>query len=165
MSDEHENSAGKRRSGWLGKLMLFVIIVMAFPFLIVVFYRVMPPPISTLMILRSVQGQKIQYQWRSYDQLSKRLVQAVTISEDAGICKHPVRICNRVNRGKTCHHVRQRSAHNKALFLANNGNLNAWHQLLCEHSCGASHATHSNDHQMLSLLLLPVDHRCSSRGP
>ena len=88
LSDEHGNKTRKRRSRWLGRLMLCLIVVLSMPFIFVVIYRVMPPPTSTLMIMRTVEGQKVEYLWRNYDQLSKRLVRAVAISEDAGICRH-----------------------------------------------------------------------------
>lgn len=50
--------------------------------------RVVPPPMTFLMSSRAVAGSGLEYRWRSLDEISPRLVEAVIASEDAGFCSH-----------------------------------------------------------------------------
>lgn len=50
--------------------------------------RVVPPPMTFLMSSRAVSGSGLDYRWRSLDEISPGLVQAVIASEDAGFCGH-----------------------------------------------------------------------------
>lgn len=54
----------------------------------VAIHRVLPPPMTFLMVTRSLEGEGLSYRWRSLDQISPRLVEAVIASEDAGYCAH-----------------------------------------------------------------------------
>ncbi|WP_284222941.1 monofunctional biosynthetic peptidoglycan transglycosylase [Brevundimonas denitrificans] len=54
----------------------------------VVIQRFLPPPITFLMVSRAVGGEGLSYRWRSLDDISPRLVQAVIASEDATFCAH-----------------------------------------------------------------------------
>lgn len=50
--------------------------------------RVLPPPLTFLMVSRSLEGEGLSYRWRSLDDISPRLVEAVIASEDARFCEH-----------------------------------------------------------------------------
>ncbi len=78
---------GSARS-WLRRLGWAVAILAAVPFLLVVIYRVVPPPFSTLMLIRSVGGAQMDYRWTPIESISPELVKAVVAAEDAGICQH-----------------------------------------------------------------------------
>jgi len=54
----------------------------------VAIHRIVPPPMTFLMVSRSVEGEGLSYRWRSLDDISPRLVEAVIASEDAGFCGH-----------------------------------------------------------------------------
>ncbi|MEM1380154.1 MAG: monofunctional biosynthetic peptidoglycan transglycosylase [Pseudomonadota bacterium] len=56
--------------------------------LFVLLYRFAPVPGTTLMALRSLQGQEIQYDWRGLDQISPHLIDAVVAAEDMKFCRH-----------------------------------------------------------------------------
>jgi len=51
-------------------------------------HRLVPPPMTFLMVSRSVAGEGLSYRWRSLDDISPRLVEAVIASEDSGYCAH-----------------------------------------------------------------------------
>ena len=51
-------------------------------------YRIVPPPQTWLMTTRLLQGEGRDYRWRSLDDISPRLVEAVIASEDATFCAH-----------------------------------------------------------------------------
>ena len=77
------------RRGWLGRLLIgLLIFVLAFPPLWVGVYRFLPPPITPLMMLRSMQGRGLDYRWRPLSQISPALVQAAVAGEDARFCEH-----------------------------------------------------------------------------
>jgi monofunctional glycosyltransferase len=46
------------------------------------------PPVSTLMLMRWVTGERVVRDWRPIERISPNLVQAVVVSEDARICTH-----------------------------------------------------------------------------
>ena len=50
--------------------------------------RLLPPPVTFLMVARSFEGEDLSYRWRSLDDISPRLVEAVIASEDSGFCAH-----------------------------------------------------------------------------
>ncbi|HYC75926.1 monofunctional biosynthetic peptidoglycan transglycosylase [Brevundimonas sp.] len=54
----------------------------------VVVHRLVPPPITFLMVTRLFEGEGLSYRWRSLDDISPRLVEAVIASEDARFCEH-----------------------------------------------------------------------------
>ena len=53
-----------------------------------VLYRWVNPPISTLMIGRSLAGTEIERTWRPLERISPHLMRAVILSEDGGFCRH-----------------------------------------------------------------------------
>ena len=51
-------------------------------------YRFVRPPITPLMVIRSIQGQPITRQWADNDAISPEMFRAVIASEDAKFCRH-----------------------------------------------------------------------------
>ena len=77
---------------FLRKIRRFLFLVLA-GFLVlslgsVLLYRVVPPPVTPLMVIRLLEGEGIAKQWRSYDEISPHLIRAVMASEDSRFCKH-----------------------------------------------------------------------------
>ena len=79
------NVPGRRRRRPLLSLFLLLILLGAGS---VVIQRWVAPPATFLMISRAVEGEGLSYRWRSLDDISPRLVQAVIASEDATFCAH-----------------------------------------------------------------------------
>ena len=67
---------------WLTLLLIVV------PPVSVLVYKVVPPPITVLMIERLIEGRGMDYRWRSLDQMSPALPEAAVASEDARFCSH-----------------------------------------------------------------------------
>ncbi|MGV8928769.1 MAG: monofunctional biosynthetic peptidoglycan transglycosylase [Brevundimonas sp.] len=53
-----------------------------------VLQRFLPIPATFLMTTRAIEGEGWDYRWRSLDDISPRLVQAVIASEDSTFCAH-----------------------------------------------------------------------------
>ena len=83
----------ERRPGGFGRLarrlMLwaFLLVVVA-PVGMTLFYKVVPPPFTILMVQRLFEGKGWDYRWRSIDRMSPALVQAAIAAEDARFCEH-----------------------------------------------------------------------------
>ena len=69
-------------------LVLGLIFGLIGPVLVTAIYRVVPPPITYLMVTRAVEGKGFDRRWRSLDEISPRLVRAVIAAEDAKFCTH-----------------------------------------------------------------------------
>jgi monofunctional glycosyltransferase len=54
----------------------------------VLIYRVVPPPVTPLMLLRAAEGNGITKTWRPLSQISPHLIRAVMGGEDAKFCLH-----------------------------------------------------------------------------
>lgn len=81
------------RRGLFGRMMrtLFtLVVVFGFigPVLVTAVYRFVPPPITYLMIERTVEGRGFDRRWRPLERISPRLVRAVIAAEDAHFCDH-----------------------------------------------------------------------------
>jgi monofunctional biosynthetic peptidoglycan transglycosylase len=79
------NVPGRRRRRPL--LTLFLLLVLLGSGSVVLQRWIAPPP-TFLMISRAVGGEGLSYRWRSLDDISPRLVQAVIASEDSTFCAH-----------------------------------------------------------------------------
>jgi monofunctional biosynthetic peptidoglycan transglycosylase len=78
-----------RKSSLIGRIvLLLLIVVVVLPVGWVIVYRVIPPPITSLMVLRLIQGRGMDYRWRGLDDLSPTLAQAAIASEDSRFCLH-----------------------------------------------------------------------------
>lgn len=54
----------------------------------VLIHAVVPPPTTLLMVRQAVGGHGLDYRWRSLNDISPRLVEAVIASEDSRFCSH-----------------------------------------------------------------------------
>lgn len=68
----------------LGGLVLLV----GLPLALTLLFRVVPPPVTPLMLLRVIEGHGLDKDWRPLDQISPHLRRAVIASEDAKFCTH-----------------------------------------------------------------------------
>jgi monofunctional biosynthetic peptidoglycan transglycosylase len=89
--------AGKARSAGRGGgfwralrrlVVIFLLIVLIAPPAGVTIYRFVPPPITTLLIQRLIEGHGLDYRWRPLPEISPGLVEAVVASEDQRFCQH-----------------------------------------------------------------------------
>jgi monofunctional glycosyltransferase len=65
-----------------------IVIGLVLPVPFVIAYRFVPPPISALMIIRSLGGAPLHRQWVPLDRISPNLMRAVVASEDEKFCIH-----------------------------------------------------------------------------
>lgn len=73
----------------LGRILAAALAVLVFaPIVQVLIYKVVPPPITILMVQRLIEGKGIRHEWRSIDEISPHLVNSVIAAEDAGFCEH-----------------------------------------------------------------------------
>lgn len=66
---------------------VFFVLVML-PLVLTPLYAVIDPPITTVMLLKRLQGAPIEKSWVRLDRISPHLVRAVVASEDARFCSH-----------------------------------------------------------------------------
>jgi len=82
----------QRKSGWgrvLRNVILTVLAVLIFgPIVAVLVYKVVPPPVTILMLERMAQGQGLDHRWVSLSQMSPALPRAAVASEDGHFCSH-----------------------------------------------------------------------------
>lgn len=60
----------------------------ALPLALTLLFRVVPPPMTPLMVIRLVQGHGVDKEWRPLDEIAPALRRAVIASEDAKFCAH-----------------------------------------------------------------------------
>lgn len=73
---------------WPKRVAKVLAIVIAAPFVLTLVYAVVPPPVSNVMLIRVMQGNGIDKNWVSLDQMSPFLAASVLSSEDARFCGH-----------------------------------------------------------------------------
>ena len=76
---------GARWARWLGRALVIAALL---PALVIALYRVVPPPITPLMLIRSAEGLPIRKHWVPYRAIAPALVGAVLASEDETFCSH-----------------------------------------------------------------------------
>jgi len=69
-------------------LLLTVAAFLTLSIALVVIYGLLPPPITPLMVIRLFQGEGLDKDWVSYDQVSPYVFKAVIAGEDARFCEH-----------------------------------------------------------------------------
>ena len=80
---------GRPRERWLRRILVAVLcLFVGLPLALVTVYRFVPPPVTILMIQRSLEGKGISRTWRPLDQMSPALIRSVIAAEDAGFCSH-----------------------------------------------------------------------------
>jgi monofunctional biosynthetic peptidoglycan transglycosylase len=72
----------KRWIGWS------LVALAALPPALILCYAVVPPPITPLMIIRSLEGQPLHRRWMPADAMSPFIFRAVIAAEDAKFCRH-----------------------------------------------------------------------------
>ncbi len=79
----------RRRPRWLRRIVVAaVLLLFVFPPALTLIYKVVPPPITILMVERLFQGQGLDQRWRGLDDIAPALPNAVIAAEDAGFCRH-----------------------------------------------------------------------------
>ena len=73
---------------WARRACLLALAALTLPIFLTLQYVVLPPPVSSLMILRALAGAGIDYRWMPLDSISPELAKAVIASEDARFCQH-----------------------------------------------------------------------------
>jgi monofunctional biosynthetic peptidoglycan transglycosylase len=69
-------------------LIVAALILLVVPPLWVAIYRFVPPPITILMVERSLQGKGLEHRWAPIGRISPAMTRAVIASEDARFCAH-----------------------------------------------------------------------------
>jgi monofunctional glycosyltransferase len=127
-------------------LLTLVLILVVVPPISVIVYKVVPAPITILMITRLIQGHGMDYQWRSLRDMSPSLPAAAVASEDSLFCsnhgfdfdaiekamKNNERRPNRIRGGST---ISQQTAKNVFLWPHRDyvrKGLEAWFTVLIE---------------------------------
>jgi monofunctional biosynthetic peptidoglycan transglycosylase len=81
--------AGPARRGWLARLATILLLVgVGLPLALTLIYRVAPPPITPLMVIRAAQGRGLDHRWKPLYEMSPNLVRSVVAAEDARFCEH-----------------------------------------------------------------------------
>ena len=74
---------------WLRRVfLLLLVLAIVVPPLWVVLYRLVPPPITVLMIERLVDGHGLDRRWVGIKRIAPPMVRAVVASEDSRFCEH-----------------------------------------------------------------------------
>jgi monofunctional biosynthetic peptidoglycan transglycosylase len=76
--------------GRLVRAVVALVLIFGFigPVFMVAAYRVIPPPITFLMVQRLVEGHGLSRRWVPLERISPALVRAVIAAEDARYCEH-----------------------------------------------------------------------------
>ena len=77
-----------RLARWGRRLALTAVLAALAPALVIAIYRVVPPPLTPLMVIRNVEGEPIRQHWVPYRAIAPALVGAVMASEDENFCSH-----------------------------------------------------------------------------
>ncbi len=81
--------AARKRPGLLAKLFTLALLIgVGLPLLVVLIYRVVPVPLTPLMVSRAIEGRGIDHRWKPLYQISPNLVRSVVAAEDAHFCEH-----------------------------------------------------------------------------
>jgi monofunctional biosynthetic peptidoglycan transglycosylase len=81
--------APKKRRSWAVRLLtLAVLIGLGVPLTVVLIYKVVPVPVTPLMISRALDGRGLDHRWKPLYEISPNLVRAVVAAEDARFCEH-----------------------------------------------------------------------------
>ncbi len=69
-------------------LLILALIILLLPLGGVLMHAVAPPPTTLLMLTRVIEGEGVDYRWRSLNHISPHLVRAVIAAEDSRFCSH-----------------------------------------------------------------------------
>jgi monofunctional biosynthetic peptidoglycan transglycosylase len=79
-----------RRRSAAATIARIVLLLIAWPSVLIVVFRYLPPPITPLMVIRLIEGYPPHYQWTAYEDISPALAHAVIASEDNLFCNEPL---------------------------------------------------------------------------
>lgn len=95
---ERQAALPRREAGWRGRHPAFakvlryagiaVVIFLAAPYVLMVAYRFINPPISAMMLRNALLGRGLDQTWVDFQDISPDLARAVVIAEDAAFCRH-----------------------------------------------------------------------------
>ena len=77
-----------RRGVFARLLLVCIALLLGLPGAGVILYRIIPPPVTPLMVQRLFEGEGISREWRSRDAIAPDLFRAVIAAEDARFCEH-----------------------------------------------------------------------------
>jgi monofunctional glycosyltransferase len=69
-------------------LLIALILIAAAPVLLTLLYRVAPPPMTPLMVIRVFQGESLHKSWTPITRISPHLIRAIVGLEDSRFCQH-----------------------------------------------------------------------------
>ena len=82
----------RRRGVWgrVGRTVVSLVLIFGLvgPVLVTAAYRLIPPPITYLMVERVFEGRGFDRRWRGLDDISPTLVRSVIAAEDSKFCTH-----------------------------------------------------------------------------
>ena len=81
--------SARKRPGLLAKLFTLALLIgVGLPLVVVLIYRVVPVPLTPLMVSRAIEGRGIDHRWKPLSEISPNLVRAVVAAEDSHFCEH-----------------------------------------------------------------------------
>ncbi len=86
--NEAEARSSRRRGRLLRRALGGLALIAATPFLLVVLYAFVAPPMSTLELWQRLNGTPIEKQWVALDDIAPVLPHAVIMAEDGQFCSH-----------------------------------------------------------------------------
>jgi monofunctional biosynthetic peptidoglycan transglycosylase len=79
---------GRRAHAWPSVVITALLFLLMLPVVLSLYYTVLPPPVSALMIGRLPMAWSIDYRWVPLEDISPELAKAVVTAEDAQFCVH-----------------------------------------------------------------------------
>jgi monofunctional biosynthetic peptidoglycan transglycosylase len=90
--NKSRKSAKKAKRGKTLRIFTILLVLLAAllltPVALVAIYRVFPPPVTPLMVMRLFEGEGLKKDWVPLSEISPRLVRAVIALEDTKFCQH-----------------------------------------------------------------------------
>lgn len=65
-----------------------ILVLLLGPFILILAYRIVPPPITPLMVIRLLEGEGLSRDWERLERISPHLPRAVVAAEDNLFCEH-----------------------------------------------------------------------------
>jgi monofunctional biosynthetic peptidoglycan transglycosylase len=78
----------KSRRRWLRRLIVVLLFLLLAPAGVTLLYRFVPPPLTPLMVIRSLEGMGLEKEWRAIDAIAPALPGLVIAAEDNLFCRH-----------------------------------------------------------------------------
>lgn len=69
-------------------LIIAIALTVVLPAVLVLLYRVVPPPVTPLMLIRLTEGQGLERDWTPLEKIDRQVPQAVIAAEDNLFCEH-----------------------------------------------------------------------------